>query len=395
VPLPFALQDLSNRYEGAATDAYTRLYTDEDSPLSDAFASIHERLNGLLLFLNTKIDRGGHYNADPSRELLALIEEIRDLRSSLAREGITLVTRPDYARTLEECAAFLVYSGGSTIPEDFKKVELERYQPVFSTGGAVVKEKSTGAPRPELKMIGEGSFAIVYKYKDPDYGFMVAQKVAKKGITGRDLERFRGEFELLKSLSFPYIVEAYAYDDGRQSYTMEFCDATLYDYVQENNSKLTWIVRRRLALHFLYGVNFLHRKGILHRDISRRNVLVKKYDLGAVVVKLSDFGLHKAPDSDFTKLDSSMKGTIVDPTLESFKDFAVVNDIYAVGHVLSFIFSGRSNLGACTGAVQKVIEKCTDNDVRRRYATVLDVIADVEGLQDPSGDVAARGGTPA
>jgi hypothetical protein len=108
-----------------------------------------------------------------------------------------------------------------------------------------------------------------------------------------------------------------------------------------------------------------------------------EHDLGAVTVKLSDFGLHKSPESEFTKIDSSMKGTVLDPTLERFADFKPTNDIYAVGHVLSYIFTGRSGLDAALGAVRQVVHKCTDNEVSNRYPTVADVIAAVDALADP------------
>jgi eukaryotic-like serine/threonine-protein kinase len=71
----------------------------------------------------------------------------------------------------------------------------------------------------------------------------------------------------------------------------KYCDATLGQYIASNNAKLSFGTRKRVALQFLYGLNYLHSKGHLHRDVSYGNVLVKRYDGVAVVVKLSDFGL--------------------------------------------------------------------------------------------------------
>jgi len=49
----------------------------------------------------------------------------------------------------------------------------------------------------------------VFAFTDPDYGIKFAIKRAKKGIGDRDLQRFKQEFDVLKRLSFPYIVEVY------------------------------------------------------------------------------------------------------------------------------------------------------------------------------------------
>ncbi|ASD21715.1 serine/threonine protein kinase [Cryobacterium sp. LW097] len=389
------MNDLRNTYVGIPiADAFTRLYSAEVEPIRSVFASFHERANGLFLFLNSKMDRGRHFNAEQSRTLMELTREIEEVRSTLSRISISMELREDYKTVLEDCAAFLVGSGGSAIPDGFGVVALERYEPVFSTQTAAMVPPVQRNP-PELRMVGEGAFAIVHKYKDDHYGFRVAVKVAKKGIGDRDLERFQSEYEIMKALSFPYIVQVYGYDATSNSYSMEFCEATLGGYIAKHNGNpnFSWGTRKRIALQFLYGVNYLHAKKILHRDISRNNVLVKEYDRGAVVVKLSDFGLHKRDESEFTKVDSSVKGTIIDPTLTSFKDFAETNDIYAVGHLLSFVFTGKTSLGFESADVQGIVQKCTDNMVAKRYKNVAEIIADVDALVPP--DAPSPAETPA
>lgn len=391
------LDDLQATYIHGASNAFLRLYNDGDTngAVAMAFASMHERLNNLLRFLNSKMGYNGHYNAAQSRELLDLIDEIREVTATLARIGINVRMRDDYERVLEDCAAFLVPSGGSAIPDDFKAVPLERFERVFLTDVALPKGVGDARERPKLVLVGEGSFAHVHKFTDPVYGFTVAQKTAKKNLRPRDLDRFRAEFNIMKELSFPNIVQVYAYDEVANSYTMEFCDTTLNEHIRRHNATLTWTARKRIALQFLYGVNYLHRKNVLHRDISRKNVLIRLYDEGAVQVKLSDFGLHKGPDSEYTRADTSMKGTILDPALESFKDFTVINDIYSVGHVLLFIFTGRTALGSAKGEVQRVIDKCTDNDSAQRFRNAREVIAAVELLTDPASAGSDAAGAPA
>jgi serine/threonine protein kinase len=69
----------------------------------------------------------------------------------------------------------------------------------------------------------------------------------------------------LKRLSFPYIVEVYQYDETRNEYKVEFCDETLRKYIGTRNSNLAFATRKRIALQFLYGLNYIHSQGFLHR----------------------------------------------------------------------------------------------------------------------------------
>ncbi|QQQ80153.1 protein kinase family protein [Saccharothrix sp. 6-C] len=374
------LSDLHDRYGATPADpAFLRLYSTTDSNLAPVFASFHQRLNYLLDFMNQKKRVNGHYNADESRQLLDLIVELEEVQATLRRVGVEFWISPVYQLALDRCKKFLTRSGGSSIPDDFGPIAVERYDQVFASVDEVVRPKPSQRQYP-LQLVGEGSYAIVHKYLDEERGVYIAVKRARKGLLPKDLKRFRAEYDLLRNLSFPYIVQAYAYDDLNNSYTMEYCDATLASFISRHNARLSFGVRKRIALQFLYGVNYLHFKGILHRDISRRNILVKQYEFPAVMVKLSDFGLHKEIGSGLTATGSSMKGTIIDPTLDHFKDFDTLAEIYAIGSVLSFIFSGRERLGVCTGRIGEIVDRCTSIRRDARYSSVVDIIADVETL---------------
>jgi hypothetical protein len=79
-----------------------------------------------------------------------------------------------------------------------------------------------------------------------------------------------------------------------------------------------------------------------------------------------------------TKSDTEMKGSIRDPTLVSLEEFAKVNDIHAVGHILAFMFTGRSSIAGCPPAIQLIVDKSVHNDPTQRYQDISEVIADLE-----------------
>ena len=358
-----------------------------EDPLERAFASIHDRLDTELEFMNQKgrsggpFPGGGHFNAENSRRLLGLIDEVAELRLALEKVGKSLTVSPEYQRVLDGAKTWLVDSGGSPIPEGFTPVVVEKYDTVFGLADAALELADHS--KVSLTVVGEGAFAMVHKFVDPNYDVTFARKKLKRDADQRDIERFRREYEIMKGLDFPYILRVHRYDEAENAYTMEFCESTLEEYVKRRNNKrnFDFSVRRRIALQFLYGLNYLHLKKICHRDLSLKNVLLRVFSDGAVTVKLSDFGLAKPPGSDFTKKDSEIKGTIVDPALEQFKDFEPVNDIYAVGFVLSYIFKGVRHLISDFTPLAEIIQKCSHSDPTQRYQTVLQIIEAVENLE--------------
>jgi tRNA A-37 threonylcarbamoyl transferase component Bud32 len=379
----FMFDDLREKYAALpASRAFERIY--EDDPVwGHMFAVLHKRLNEHFTAINGRAKTTQHYWAEPSRELLALIEDVETDLYTMKRAGTDVELADSYQDALDRCRPWLSPSGGSPVPDDFELIEVKAHEKVFT----YVTEHLTLPNREmttELKMVGSGSYAHVYSYVDPEYDIKFAVKRARNNLEPRDLHRFKQEFDTLKRLSFPYVVEVYQYNESRNEYRMEYCDTTLREYVKKRNAQMSFGARKRIALQFLYGINYLHVKNLLHRDISLQNILLKVFDSGAVLVKLSDFGLVKDRSSEFTRTQTEVKGTIRDPMLASFKDYDVVHEMYAVGHVLAYIFTGKESLPGSGDTVGRIIHKCVGHELAGRYQTVSELIADVETLEAPT-----------
>jgi tRNA A-37 threonylcarbamoyl transferase component Bud32 len=380
-PVALRLSDLREKYaEVPSSHAFSRLYDDAD--WGHMFAVLHKQLNQHFSGINGRAKTTHHYWAEPSRDLLALIDQIEKDLHALKRSGVEVDFDTRYQDALDRCRPWLSPSGGSTVPEDFEPIELIEFDPVFTRAAMSVKLKKEQQAVPR-KMVGSGSYAHVYSYVDPDYDIKFAVKRAKKELDERDLLRFKKEFEVMKELSFPYVVQVYKYDDELNEYRMEYCDTTLREYISKRNAALKFGTRKRIALQFLYGINYLHANGYLHRDISLQNTLLKVYGESAVLVKLSDFGLVKDLSNNFTFTQTAMKGTHRDPLLASFKDYAVVNEMYSIAWVLAYIFTGKESLPTSDTEIGRIIHKCASNDLGQRYQTVLELIADVEQVVAP------------
>ncbi|WP_432838882.1 protein kinase family protein [Dactylosporangium sp. CA-092794] len=363
---------------------FLRLYNDEQ--LGHMFAVLHEQLNTHFESINDRARSTHHYWANNSRDLIALIDELNGILQGLKHVGVEVALDERYGQAIERCNPWLSSSGGSTVPDDFQQIIVVKYEPVFTRLGRTVALKKRQAAV-KLKMEGEGSYAIVYSYVDPDYGIKFAIKRARRGIAERDLMRFKQEFDIMKRLSFPYVLEVYQYDQEQNEYRMEYCDATLRTFMARRNSNLSFNSRKRIALQFLYGINYVHGQRLLHRDISLQNVLLKVYESGAVLVKLSDFGLVKEESSKFTRTQTEMRGTIRDPLLHDFKSYSVQNEMYSIGWILAYIFTGRESLKVADDEVGRIVRKCTTtHNISERYQTVRQVISDVERLDSPATD---------
>ncbi len=362
--------------DAATPGSYLAMYADDAT--GRMFARFHAEADRLLGFLERKSrTEGRHYNADESRDLLQLMREVLDAHRVMKEAGRPFDISPAYSQVLKHCWGFLQETQGSAIPDDLPPISIDRYSPIFTLvdrpGTSLVVE------RQRLRMVGGGSYGIVWEYVDPNYGTKFALKRIKSD-SGVELTRFRREYELMRQMDSPHVLRVYSYDDNLNEYTMEHCTATLRDFINRNNARLSFEQRREIALQFLRGLEHIHKRDVLHRDLSPGNVLVKEYaDLG-VLVKIADFGLAKAADSDLTRTHSAVKGTIVDPSLETFRDYDISYEMYPVGHLLGFIFSGRTDPFRVSEDLLPIVRRCLDHDRSLRYASITELIAEIAAV---------------
>ncbi|MFD0393988.1 hypothetical protein ACFQ3Z_23125 [Streptomyces nogalater] len=201
-PTELMLEDLSQKYAAMpVANAYLRLYENEKR-FGRIFASLHERLNDHFESINDRADTTHHYWADSSREMIALIREVDDVLGALKSADVVVDFNEKYRAAMGGCRVWLKGSGGSVVPEDFEQIGIVKYEPVFALSGMVARLRKRNADV-RLQLIGEGSYAKVFSFVDPDYGIKFAIKRANKDLAERDLHRFRQEFDMLKRLSFP------------------------------------------------------------------------------------------------------------------------------------------------------------------------------------------------
>ena len=360
---------------------YSDLYKSfRNQKLREILMTLHHDLVGLFRTMNERLPTGeheAHFWAEPSRDLIKRIEMIFGLVSSLKETPLAFQIDPYYLDLLTRCRDFLSSSGGSSLPPNMAKVELYYTLPIFLPLSSITISHKQQDFTFDLKLIGSGSYANVYKYKDTFYNRPFILKRAKKELTDKEVARFKREFDVMNDLSSPYILEVYCYNPDKNEYIMEYMDYTLDGYIAAHNSTLTIIQRKGIAQQILRAFDYLHSKGHLHRDISPKNILIKEYD-DTLVVKLSDFGLVKIPDSTLTTVNTEFKGYFNDPALvvEGFNTYGIVHETYALTRVIYFVMTGKTNTEKITNQnLRSFVEKGLNPDKAKRFQNIRDMIS--------------------
>lgn len=373
------LNQLSTLYATSEDVLFNGFYEDvSPESLKEIFTLLHSKLNRLLEHMNHKNTRGvgGHYNAKESRELLDIIKKTRVLQATL-QEGesdkcFELIL--EYEEVLESCSSFLSTDGGSAIPKDFPHIILIEHKPIF-----LMKEtrliKKISKENIKLKLIGEGSYAKVFKYKDPYYSNHFIIKKSKDELNIKEIERFKNEYQDLKRLDSPFIIKAYNYNKENNEYTMECADETLDAFINRNNNKLTFEKQRVLIVQLLEAFNYIRNEGLLHRDISYSNILLKHFKDGTSLIKVCDFGMVKRPESKLTSLGTDVKGSINDYTdlnRVGFENYSIEHETFALSKLVYFILTGRKGRYNSEKNVELkcFILKATSPDKKDRFSSI-------------------------
>lgn len=142
-----------------------------------------------------------------------------------------------------------------------------------------------------LRPLDEGGMGVVFLARDPPLDRKVALKLLRSynaGLQGRD--QLLREARALARLSHAHIVQVY--DVGLHEehifFAMEYIDGQTLDQWL-GGAPRSWQALRELFLQIGRGLAAAHHAGIVHRDLSRRNILVDKNGLP----KLVDFGLAR------------------------------------------------------------------------------------------------------
>ena len=193
-----------------------------------------------------------------------------------------------------------------------------------------------------IRRIGSGGMARVFLAEDVDLHRDVAIKILHDRYSedAQFVERFAREARAAAGLNHPNIVAIYDRGQFEGSYyiAMEYLDGeTLKDVIIREGP----LPERRaidITLQLLAALRFAHRREIIHRDVKPHNVMVLRDGR----VKVADFGIARAGDSEMTEA-GSIVGTAqyLSPEQARGQHVGPESDLYSVGVVLYEMLTGR------------------------------------------------------
>jgi serine/threonine protein kinase len=173
--------------------------------------------------------------------------------------------------------------------------------------------------RYELRtLVGSGGMADVYLAVDEVLGREVALKLLKDRYAENEefVERFRREAKSAAALSSPYIVPIFdrgETDDGTYYITMEYLPGgTLKERITATGA-LRPQAAAQVALQVAKALQTAHVRGVVHRDIKPRNILLADSDH----VKVADFGIARAADATTISQTGDLLGGVEEVTSQT------------------------------------------------------------------------------
>jgi len=306
-----------------------------------------------------------------------------------------------------------------TEPEDKnnQKSDGQEAVPTAAYGGAALEPGAQIGPFQVTEVIGCGGMGIVYKGHDTRLHRIVAIKALPshlaKDATSRT--RFKREATLLASLNHANIGVIYdiiEQDEDVGYLVLEYVPGeTIAERITRGPIKVPEALS--VALQIAEAVAVAHERGVIHRDLKPRNMMITPEGK----VKVLDFGLARAVASEVTTAETAVTqpGRVIgtpaymSPEQARGKPADRRTDIWSFGCVLYEMLTGHVPFEGetATDTLARIIERepdwdrlpqttpsnirvllwrCLAKDPRRRLQHMGDVVLDLdETLNAPPG----------
>jgi serine/threonine-protein kinase len=197
--------------------------------------------------------------------------------------------------------------------------------------------------------LGTGGMSSVYKATDRILERTVAVKILAEHLHDdpRFVERFKREALAVAKLIHPNIVQVYdtGVDGGRHYIVMEYVEGRSGAQILQRQGPVEPELTAEIGIQACAGLDYAHRRGIIHRDVKPGNLMVVGGPVGGgeMIIKLTDFGIARAVEQTRITQVGSVVGTAayLAPEQVRGEEATPATDVYALGVVLYQFLTGR------------------------------------------------------
>ncbi|HEX2123376.1 MAG TPA: serine/threonine-protein kinase [Thermoanaerobaculia bacterium] len=269
-----------------------------------------------------------------------------------------------------------------------------------------------------LNRLGVGGMGEVFKARHLHLNTFRCIKVMRQALLDDEgvRNRFLREARLATQIHHPNIavVHDFFLGDGRSYMVTEFIDGTTVRQWSGAYGPFPLALAADVASQVLLGLDHIHRRGLLHRDISPDNVMLTYDSDDRFVAKIIDLGIAKDINTDSVPSDRTQAGVLIgNPKYMSPEQFGALEDneqldgradLYCLGVVLYEMLLGvppfvsetpqgyimkhltekprpfaKAKPGMVwSGGVEDVIFRVLEKDRRRRFSDAREFAAALE-----------------
>ena len=192
-------------------------------------------------------------------------------------------------------------------------------------------------------------------------------------------------YEKLKRLNCLYLPKIYSIKDLGSK--VEILEEYIYGRTLENIQLKDEFLLADNMIEYMEGictaVSALHSIGIIHKDISPKNIVISTTDKPVLI----DFDISKQQIHNTTKQDTNIMGTYgyASPEHFGFKPTDQRSDIYSLGVLMNMMFTGQFPNQKLVSRFKypklyKIIKKCIQIDPNKRYQNVASLYHDLNSI---------------
>ena len=202
-----------------------------------------------------------------------------------------------------------------------------------------------------LEKIAEGGMGALYKVRHRLLDEVRVIKVMRPQLEQQEgiKARFLREARLASKMRQANIAQLYDFsmDESANAFiVMEFIDGVTLQQMLQRSGPSSTALTLEMAKQSLLALEYLHRKKVVHRDISPDNFMITSDEMGDPLIKLIDLGIAKALQADAGLTATGMfVGKIRYASPEHFKPDEGTqvdqrSDLYSFGVVLYELLTG-------------------------------------------------------